>query len=485
MVRPNIPVFKPFMGKEEIKAITEVLESGWIGMGSKCELFEKNFAEYTGAKHAISLNSATAALHLALRAAGIKEGDEVITSPMTFASTVEAILYNGGVPVFADIEYGTMNISPEDIRRKITPKTRAILPVHFGGHPCDMETIITIAREKNLVVIEDAAHACGASYGSPLKADENSETLGGKKIGCGQNLTCFSFHAVKNLATGDGGMITTDNPEIDARLRKMRWMGISKDTFSREKGGYEWDYDIVEQGWKYHMNDITAAIGIEQLKKLDKMNTRRRKICDIYDKEFTKLKKDPTIGKMIEIPEVKEWKGLVHARHNYVLKIIKISKEKGCSEEDMGEYREQLIAFLGERGISVGVHYRPIYLHPRYAPYNKHNTPVTDSVWQKIITLPVLPDLTDLEALYIVRCVEDFLRGKPMKAEQTAVKEPKETPKKVIKVNEIREGEYSPDTIIETKGFFTAEQEVMTAEDLKKEWEQAANRRRKDEERKN
>ena len=385
MVRKIIPVFKPFMGKEEIEAVAEVLNSGWIGMGPKTEQFEKDFQSYTGAPYAISTNSCTAALHLAIRAAGIKEGDEIITSPMTFASTVEAILYNGGVPVFADIEYGTMNINPIDIEKRITSKTKAIVPVHFGGHPCNMAAINKIAADHGLAVVEDAAHACGASY-----AD-------GTKVGNGKNLTCFSFHAVKNLALGDGGMITCTDDTINARLKKMRWMGISKDTYARDKSGkYKWDYDIVEQGWKYHPNDIMCAIGIEQLKKLDKMNTRRRKIAELYTKE---LSKEPFPAE-IELPEDRSGKPgyekMIHARHNYVIKLKTLD-------------REGLIAYMAEQGITLGVHYKPLYHHPRYKPYDKKDTPVCEEIWKKIVTLPVFPDMTDLEALFIINKIKEYL----------------------------------------------------------------------------
>lgn len=384
MVRKIIPVFKPFMGKEETDAVAEVLNSGWIGMGPKTEQFEKDFANYTGAPYAVGTNSCTASLHLAMRAAGIKEGDEVITSPMTFASTVEAILYNGGIPVFADIEYGTMNLNPIDIVKRITPKTKAIVPVHFGGHPCDMAAINKIAADHGLVVVEDAAHACGASY------------FDGTKVGSSKNLTCFSFHAVKNLALGDGGMITCADDSINAHLRKMRWMGISKDTYARDKSGkYKWDYDIVEQGWKYHPNDIMCAIGVEQLKKLDKMNARRRKIAELYDNE---LKKEPFASE-VETPKIDfKFNKMVHARHNYVIKLKTID-------------REGLIAYMAEQGITLGVHYKPLYYHSRYKPYSKGigDTPICEDVGQRIVTLPVFPDLTDMEVYFIIKKLEEYL----------------------------------------------------------------------------
>ena len=342
-----IPVFRPSMGKEEIDAVAKVIKSKWIGMGEKTEEFEKEFAKYINVPFAIGTNSATAALHLALRAAGIKFGDEVITTAMTFASTVEAILYNDATPIFADIEYGTMNIDPMDIEKKITPKTKAIIPVHFGGHPCNMDAIMDIAKKYKLQIIEDAAHACGGMYGG---------RYAGQKVGSLGNLTCFSFHAVKNLATGDGGMITTTDKNLAAKIKKMRWMGISKDTYQRSNGKYKWDYDIIEQGWKYHPNDILSAIGLEQLKKLDTMNNRRRNICSLYNTLFNAKKLN------INIPAIAE--DILHARHNYIIKL----------PEHID--REELIAFLADNNISTGVHYKPLYYHPRYSQYNKNDTPI-------------------------------------------------------------------------------------------------------------
>lgn len=371
----NIPVFKPSIGEEEISLLREVFNSGWIGLGPKTEEFEKLFAKYTGAQHAIALNSCTAALHLAMLAHDIKNGDEVITTPITFASDAEAILYVGATPVFADVQYGTLNIDPKDIERKITNKTKALLIVHYGGHPCDMDEIETIAKKHNLVIIEDASHACGSEYM-------------GQKIGGSKNTTCFSFHAVKNLATGDGGMITTHDLDLNHRKRRLRWMGISKDTHLRAKGGYQWDYDVTEQGFKYHMNDINAAIGIIQLKKLDMMNQKREEIALRYNKSFSELKDQ------IDLSEIKP--NVKSARHNYVVKIKK-------------KDREELIKFLQEKGISAGVHYKPLYLHPHYSKYNKNNTPVADSVWRQIVTLPLYPDMTDEDMKRVINSVREFL----------------------------------------------------------------------------
>jgi len=377
-----IPVFRPSISKLEKKEVLSVLSSGWLGMGKKVEQFENDFAKYINIPYAIATNSATAALHLAIHALGIGPGDEVITTPMTFASTTEAILYNGATPVFADIETDTMNIDPQSIEKKITSKTKAIIPVHFGGHPCDMDKIMDIAKKYNLSVIEDAAHACGASYGG---------IYAGIKVGGLGNLTCFSFHAVKNLSTGDGGMITCNDAGIVSKLKRMRWMGINKDTYSRDKSGkYAWDYDISEQGWKCHMNDITAAIGIGQLKRLDWMNNKRKKICSLYNKNLNLLKIPG-----IEIPAEKD--NVYHARHNYVIKL------------PLNIDREELIKYMNAQGISLGVHYKPLYYHQRYAPFWNQDTPNTESLKNRIVTLPVFPDLKIKEAKYIIQKLKEYL----------------------------------------------------------------------------
>ncbi len=366
-----IPVFKPSFGEEELEALREPFKTGWIGLGPKTREFEEKFAEYIGTKYAVALNSGTAALHLALKVIGI-EGWEVITTPMTFISTNHAILYNHGSPVFVDIEPDTLNIDPKEIQKNITPRTKAILVVHYGGHPCDMDSILMMAKERKIWVVEDAAHGCGGEYK-------------GQKLGSIGDLACFSFHAVKNMSTGEGGMITTDDPELYGRLLKLRWMGISKDTWSREEKDkkYSWYYNVEEIGFKYHMNDIPAAIGLVQLKKLDQMNQRRREITERYNQGLRGLK-------WLEIPTVKPYARPSH--HNYVIKV---------------EKRDQLNIYLQEYGISTGVHYIPNNHYEMYHSY-KGETPVADSIWKKLLTLPLFPDLKDEEVDFIIRKIREF-----------------------------------------------------------------------------
>ena len=355
----KIPLFRPYYDSREVKALEKVLLSGWIGMGPKTKEFEESFAKYVGAKYGVALNSATSALQLALEVLNIGKGDEVITTPLTFASSSECILQVGAIPVYADVEEETLNINPSKIEELITQKTKAILIVHYGGQPCDIDKIQSIAKKHKLHVIEDAAHACGASYK-------------GKKIGGNDNLTCFSFHAVKNLATGDGGMITTNDPAIDKKLRLMRWLGIDKSTYDRNTvGKYLWDYNIDTKGYKNHMNDIAATLGIVQLSKLDKMNAKRKKISDTYSKIFSDSK---------NIIPLKIKSDRLSSHHIYCVKLDGID-------------RADLMAHLSEKGISTGVHYKPLFHHTRYKKFNKKNTPVVESVWQNILSLPVFPGM--------------------------------------------------------------------------------------------
>jgi perosamine synthetase len=368
-----IPVFKPSMGDAEVDAVAQVLRSGWIGLGPKTKEFEDKFAEYAGVRYAVGVNSCTAALHLALMVAGV-DGGEVITSPMSFVSTSHAILYCNAKPVFADIEEDTLNIRVDEVERMISAKTKAILVVHYGGHPCEMDSILQIAREKGINVIEDAAHACGAEYK-------------GRKVGSIGDATCFSFHAVKNLATGDGGMITVHDDNLEKRIRKLCWLGISRGTWDRSEGkAYKWEYDVEEIGFKYHMNDIMAAIGLVQLAKLEMANNHRRRIVAAYNKAFADLN-------WIETPVEKEY--AKSACHNYVIKVL-------------NGKRDELITYLAANGISASVHYIPNHLYEIYKPYYRE-LPVAEVAWKRLVTLPLFPDLKDSEVDYIIEKVREFL----------------------------------------------------------------------------
>lgn len=384
MKREFIQVFRPNYGEEEFQALRESFGSGWIGLGPKTAEFEQKFCQHVNARYAVALNSATAGLHLAVAAFGIGTGDEVLVPTMSFVSTAHCVLYTGATPVFCDIEPDTLNIDLEDARRRVTEHTRAIIVVHYGGLPCDMDAVHSLAGEHNLVVVEDASHACGSQYK-------------GQPIGALSEATVFSFHAVKNLATGDGGMITTNLVEMYHLLRKLRWVGIDKSTWERTEEAetsleagirryaqYSWYYEVDEIGYKYHMNDIAASLGLVQLQKLEGGNERRRQIAARYTEAFSSVK-------WIDTPPSKPY--ALSAQHNYVIKT---------------PYRDALNAYLQDYGIATGVHYMPIHLHPLYRKRVSARLPVAEEVWTRLLTLPLYPTLTDEQVEYIIESVSSF-----------------------------------------------------------------------------
>jgi perosamine synthetase len=373
-----IPVFKPSFGDEELEALREPFASGWIGLGPRTAEFEERFAHFIGCESAVATSSCTGALHLALRLCEV-EDREVLTTSMTFVSTNHAILYNGAVPVFVDIEEDTLNVQVEDLKQKLTDRTGAIVVVHYGGHAVDMDPILEVAREHGLPVVEDCAHACGGSYK-------------GRMLGSLGDFGAFSFHAVKNLATGDGGMITTKDRDSADHLRRLAWMGISRGTWDRSEGsGYSWEYDVPELGFKYHMNDITAAIGLVQLAKLDAMNARRRELAGRYTQK---------LAGVIDVQTPVERTYARSACHNYVIKV--------SDPED----RDPLMDSLRMRGICTGMHYIPNHLYDMYRPYVTGPLPVTEEVWKRLVTLPLFPDLTYEEQDSIVVAIEDYFRSR-------------------------------------------------------------------------
>lgn len=366
---------QPSIGQEEIDAVVEVMNSGWLGLGPKTEQFEQEFAEYVGNRYMVGLNSGTAALHLALEAYDIGPGDEVIVPPMTFISTVHAVSYVGATPVFADVETDTMNISVIDIERKITDRTKAIIVVHLAGHPCDMDAIHELAAPKGIKVIEDAAHACGASYK-------------GRKIGSISEMTCFSFHAVKNLTCGEGGGITCHQEMFAKDLREKRWVGISKNTWSRSSTDmvYAWQYFVNQVGYKYHMDDMKAAMGLVQLRKLEKLNGRRQQIAAYYHNHLSQV---PWVELPLEKP---------YAHSSWHLFQIKLPDQ---------ENRDRLIGHMKDDNIAPGVHYYPCHLHPCYQ-HIEADVPVSEKVWKTILTLPIHPNLTDEDLERVVDCLHRF-----------------------------------------------------------------------------
>lgn len=362
-----IPLFKPSLGEEEIEAVSQVLRSGWIGNGPKTQQFEKEFLKYINGKNCVATNSASAALHLALLSLNIKKGDEIITPSLTFVATNHPILMVGGIPVFCDVEKDTLCADPEDILKKITKKTKAIIVVHYGGHPVNMAPLLKICKEKNIALIEDCAHGAGSFYNNI-------------HVGNFGSFGCFSFAAIKNLTTGDGGMIVGKDKKIVEKARTLAWSGISQSTWERSKEKtLKWQYNVTSVGWKYQMNDIAAAIGLIQLKKLEKNNKERKKITEQYNNAFKDIS-------WIETPMVKPY--ATSSYHNYVIKVPE-------------KIRDSLSDFLAEKGISTSVHYMPSHYYPMYSKY-KTKTPITNIVWKKILLLPIFPGLIKKDLNYII-----------------------------------------------------------------------------------
>ncbi len=356
----KIPFHKASIGEEEINEVIDTLKSGWLTMGPKTIEFENQFKSFIGVEHAVSMNSATACLHLALKAIGLQAGDEVILPTTTFVSTAEVVTYFNAIPVLCDIRESDHNMDTDKIEALITNKTKVIIPVHFSGIPCDMNAIHAIAKKHKLKVIEDAAHALPSEF-------EN------KKIGALSDITCFSFYATKTLATGEGGMATTNNEEYAISLRRNRLHGISKDAWNRYSEKGSWYYEAVDNGYKYNMTDISAALGLIQLKRLNEMNEKRQRIAERYIRAF----------KHIETIQFLEPENNVKSSHH--LFVIKVKN------------RDTLMAALNSVGIGTSMHFIPVHCHPYYREnYHYQNTdfPVANKVYQESLSLPLFPDLS-------------------------------------------------------------------------------------------
>jgi dTDP-4-amino-4,6-dideoxygalactose transaminase len=376
-----IPFHKPAIGEDEIQSVVETLRSGWLTTGSKVKRFEEDFSSYVGSKHAVAVNSGTAALHLALDAVGIKEGDEVIVPTMTFAATAEVVLYFKAKPVLVDCQRDTFNLDPTQIEVAITSKTKAIIPVHIAGQPCDMDDILSIARKYDLRVIEDAAHSLPAGY--------HGDTIG--TIG---DITCFSFYATKTITTGEGGMATTDNSEWAKRMRMMSLHGISHDAWKRYTKEGSWYYEVLYPGFKYNLTDIAAAIGIEQLKKCDEFWRARQRIARIYEKAFAQLEE-------VEVPACR--KDVQHAWHLFVIQL---------NLERLRINRNQFVDALREHEIGTSVHFIPLHMHPYYRDkfgYKPGDFPNASRVFERIVSLPIYPKMTEAEVERVVGAVRKIV----------------------------------------------------------------------------
>lgn len=369
---PFIPVFRPSITQAEIDAVTEVMKSGWLGLGPITAEFERELGEAFGADHVIAVNSGTAALHLALAVLGLEPDDEVIVPAVSFVSTAHVVEYVGAKVVFADVCEDTLCINPDDVKRKITSRTRAIMPVHYGGHPADLDAIDYAIGKRDITVIEDAAHACGSFYK-------------GRRVGSISPMTCFSFHAVKNLTCGEGGAVALNRDGWAKKLRELRWLGISKDTYQRTANDsvYAWQYWVNELGYKYHMNDMAAALGRVQLKRLEELNGKRRRIAERYSEAF----EDAT---WIDAPP--EHDDAFSSWHIYHIK---------------APQRDRLVTHLKACGVAPGVHYYPIHMHPYYADRGV-KCPIAEEIWKRIVSLPMFPDMTDEQVERVIDAVLSF-----------------------------------------------------------------------------
>ncbi|HUA13869.1 MAG TPA: UDP-4-amino-4,6-dideoxy-N-acetyl-beta-L-altrosamine transaminase [Verrucomicrobiae bacterium] len=371
-----LPYGRQAIDESDIQAVVDVLRSDWLTTGPKVAEFEEAFAVRVGAAHAVSFTSGTAALHASAFAAGLKEGDEAITTPMTFAATANCVLYQDATPVFADVQRDTLNLNPEELRRKISPKTRAILPVDYAGHPADLKAISEIAQKHGLTVIEDACHALGAEYA-------------GKRVGGLADMTVFSFHPVKHITTGEGGMVTTNDAEFAETLRRFRNHGISSDARQRQSTG-QWHYEMVLLGYNYRLPDFACVLGIEQLKKLDANLSRRREIAAQYTAAFRDIAGviPPVVGKDVN-----------PAWHLYPIR-LDLAKLRAD--------RAEIFRALRAENIGVNVHYIPVHLHPYYRErfgFRAGDYPTAEDAYNRLISLPMFHAMSEQDVQDVIAAV--------------------------------------------------------------------------------
>jgi perosamine synthetase len=375
--RAEIPFHRAAVGDEEVQAVTEVIRSGWLTMGPKTIEFERAFAGYVGAKQAIAVSSGTAGLHLALEAAGIGAGDEVLLPTVTFTATAEAVIYLGARPVLVDIQPDTMNLDPVDAARRITGRTRAIIPVHFAGQPCDLQEVHALAERHGLHVVEDAAHALPSEYA-------------GKRIGSLSEFTAFSFYATKTLTTGEGGMVTTDNDTAAARMRMMRMHGIGRDAWKRYQSDGSWHYEVLEAGFKYNFTDLQAALGLVQLSKCDELKQARQRIAASYAEAFR-------AAECFTVPE--EFSDRTTSWHLFVLRL---------QLEKLGIDRAEFMRRLKEKSIGTSVHFIPLHLHPYYQRkygYRRGDFAAAEHEYERCFSLPIYPTMSEREVGAVITAV--------------------------------------------------------------------------------
>lgn len=363
----RVPLFRPVIRQEAIEAVGEVLRSGWLGLGPKTKAFEEAFASYIGVPYCVGLNSCTSALHLGLHLLNLPAGSEVITTALTFVSTNHVILYENCRPVFADVQPDTGNMDINSVKDRISERTGAIMLVHYGGYPCDIDEFYALARKRNIQIIEDCAHACGATYK-------------GRRMGSHGDIHAFSFHPVKNLPTADAGALTIRSDEYNVRLRSLRWLGISSDTFQRtKKQGYSWTYDVTEVGFKYYMNDVQAAIGLAQLNWLDEDNARRAAIAAQYREQLS------------DVPGIRLLQYRGDRTSSFHLFCI------------LAEARDALVDKLRANQVDASVHY---LRNDRYPMYDEQDLPNTEYFWRHVISLPMHVALTEQQVSYVTDIIK-------------------------------------------------------------------------------
>lgn len=376
-LRRPIPFFKPSLGEEEIKAVAETLLSGWLTSGPRVQEFERDFATYVQSPYTTAAYTATSALHLALEALGVGSGDEVLVPTMTWASAVAVVIHLGAKPIFVDCVADTLAMDPDDLERRVTPKSKVVIPMHYAGQPCEMDRLHEIASRHHLRVLEDAAHALPAQYNS-------------QPVGSISEVTCFSFYANKTLTTGEGGMIATLNEDLARRIRLMAYNGINRDVLTSTGVKRWWRYDVVAPGFKANMSDISAAIGIVQLKKAASFRDARQRCADRYGAGFKNL---PGVQVPKMLPNVR------HAWHMYVVQL---------QLDQLRISRDEFSLRLDEMGIGNCVHYRPLHLHSYYrATYGckPEDLPVAAAAYDRILSLPIFPGLADNELDQIIEAV--------------------------------------------------------------------------------
>ena len=376
-----LPFHKASIGEKEIREVVDALGSGWITTGPKTKKFEEEFVGCVGAKYGVAVNSCTAAMHLALAAIGIKEGDEVIVPVMTFTATAEVVTYFKATPVFIDCDSDTLLMDVGSLEEKITPKTKAIIPVHYAGQACDIDAILEIAQKHGIKVIWDAAHSFPTEYK-------------GKMVGSFPDITCFSFYATKTLAVGEGGMAVTDNKEYADQMRILSLHGMSKDAWNRYSKEGSWYYEIVAPGYKYNLTDIAAAIGLVQLSRRGELLEKRQKIAQVYRDAFQGME------------ELTPLKLLSYGSMAWHLFVIKLNLEKLSID------RNRFISELNDRNIGSGVHFIPLHLHPYWKKaygLKESDFPTASAIYKQIISLPIFPDMADEDAGDVVSAVKDIV----------------------------------------------------------------------------